>query len=396
MRLSAQDALQHWSNQGLLSGEQVAALSASLEGFEKPADTARTVRVFGIIGAVLTGLGAILFVASNWQGMSPLERTLVLLAGYGLSVAAAVVTEKRGLPLVTEAVWLLSTLVLGANIFLIAQSYNLSLTLWQGTLAWTIGALAMGYARDSMPQAAVAVPLGILTIGWAGGGTGWFFDDQMEFLFADSGLRPVLPLLGLGLVALSTLLPLRDDLRFARTPCFRWGTFILALTLIITTAHVDLAEGFFQADFTVRQLAVAAAAAVLVVAAALFGKVESNASRPAMGVMLAALAALLIPVQGSVWIGYEVGGVHLLFGAYVIAVFAAALFTIWLGIRARNARLVNVGMVSTTLIIVIQYFGWSFELLDRSLAFIVGGGVLMALSIFVERTRRSLLAQIAA
>lgn len=393
MRRSVTEALSYWRREGLLTEAQVAALSASLEHLERRGDSARAARIFGIIGAVLSGLGAVLWVASNWHGMSPMQRVLVLLAGYGATVATAALVERRGLPLLSEAVWLLSTLLLGANIFLIAQSYNLSLTLWQGTLAWMIGALAMGYARQSAAQAAVAVPLLVLTLGWAGGGSGWFFDDQIEFLFADGGLRPVLPLLGLALVALSTLLPLRRDLAFARAPFLRWGLFLLAATLILTTAHVELAAAFYDAEWSLRQGLVAAAAAVLVLAAALAGEVESRFSRPVLVGLLAFLAVPLVPVGGQGgWLALEPGGVHVYFGLYVIAVFALAVGTIQLGVQARNARLVNVGMLSTMLIIIIQYFGWSFELFDRSLAFILGGLVLMALSVFVERSRRRLLA----
>ena len=396
MRRSVRNALEHWRREGLLTDEQVGILGASAEKAQKTQDSARAVRIFGFIGAVLTGLGAILFVASNWAAMSPLQRTLMLLAGYGLTVGAAALSEKRALPLVAEAMWLLSTLVLGANIFLMAQTYNLTLTLWQGTFAWMIGALAMGYARQSTAQAAVAVPLGMLTIGWAGGGSGWFFNDQMEFLFADGGLRPVLPLVGLALVALSTLLALRDDLSFARAPCFRWGTFLVAATLIITTAEVNLAAAFYDADFSTKQVLLIAVSIVLVVAAAVAGRVESTMSRPAMLVLLVMLLAMMIPSGDITWVGMDINGVHLLFGLYVLAVFALALFTIWLGMQARNTRLVNIGMVSTTLIIIIQYFGWSFDLLDRSLAFILGGVVLIALSTFVEKKRRQIMERIAA
>lgn len=396
MRRSVKNALEHWRGEGLLTDEQVGILSASAEKAQKPQDSARAVMIFGFIGAVLTGLGVILFVASNWAAMSPLQRTLMLLAGYGLTVGAAALSERRALPLVAEALWLLSTLVLGANIFLMAQTYNLTLTLWQGTFAWMIGALAMGYARQSTAQAAVALPLGILTIGWAGGGSGWFFNDQMEFLFADGGLRPVLPLVGLALVALSTLLALRDDLSFARAPCFRWGTFLVAATLIITTTHSRLASAFYNADFSTKQVLLIVASIVLVAAAAVAGRVESTMSRPAMLALLVMLLAMMIPAGDITWVGMEFNGVHLLFGLYVLAVFAMALFTIWLGMQARNTRLVNIGMVSTTLIIIIQYFGWSFDLLDGSVAFILGGIVLIALSIFVEKKRRQIMERIAA
>jgi len=46
-------------------------------------------------------------------------------------------------------------------------------------------------------------------------------------------------------------------------------------------------------------------------------------------------------------------------------------------------------------LIIIQYFARSFELLDRSIAFILGGIVLIALSVFVEKQRRRIMAQIA-
>jgi len=395
MRRSVHNALQHWLGEGLLTVEKVQELGESLEKADKTQDSDRLVMIFGTVGAVLTGLGVILFVASNWATMSPGGRTVALLAVYGAVVAGAVLAERRGLPMVAHSVWLLSTLVLGANIFLMAQIYNLSLTMWQGTLAWLIGALAIGYARQSAAQAAVAVPLAILTIGWAGGGSGFFFDDQVEFLFADDGLRPVLGLVGLALIGLSTLVAKRDDLSFAQLPCFRWGTFIVAAVLVLATVHVELASAMFNADFSSKQLLLIVAAIALVAGSAALGKVESIASGAAMIAVLALLLAVMIPYQDTTWLGFEAGGVHVLFGLYVVLVLGMALFTIWLGINARNTRLVNVGMVSTTLLIIIQYFGWSFQLLDRSVAFIVGGIVLIALSVFVEKQRRRIMAQIA-
>jgi len=395
MRRSVHNALQHWLGEGLLTAEKVRELGESLEKVDKTQDSGRLAMIFGTVGAVLTGLGVILFVASNWATMSPGVRTAVLLTVYGGVVAGAVFAERRGLPLVADAVWLLSTLVLGANIFLMAQTYNLSLTMWQGTLAWMIGALAMGYARQSAAQAAVAVPLAILTLGWAGGGSGWFFDDQFEFLFADDGLRPVLGLVGLALIGLSTLVAKRDDLSFAQLPCFRWGTFIVAAVLVLTTVHVELASAMFNADFSTKQLGIIVAVVALVAAAAMSGKLESGASRPAMIGVLGLLLVVMIPYQDTTWLGFEAGNTHVLFGLYVLLVLGMALFSIWLGINARNARLVNIGMVSTTLLIIIQYFGWSFELLDRSIAFILGGIVLITLSVFVEKQRRRIMAQIA-
>jgi len=84
MRRSVRNALEHWRGEGLLTEEQIAVLAASAESAQRRQDSARAVMVFGVIGAVLTGLGAILFVACNWAFISPLQRTLMLLAGYGI------------------------------------------------------------------------------------------------------------------------------------------------------------------------------------------------------------------------------------------------------------------------------------------------------------------------
>ena len=396
MRRSVKKALEFWRGEGLLTADKVDELSARLADHEKGEDSGRAATIFGVIGAVLTGLGVILFVASNWAGMSPFARALVLIGGYGFVVLCAATAERKTLPMVADAVWLLATFVLGANIFLFGQIYNLSLTWQQGTLAWMIGALAMGYARNSAAQAALAVPLGLLTLGWWGGGSGWFFDDQMEFLWADGGLRPVLPLLGLALVAISTLVARREDLSFVRLPAFRWGTFLIAATLVITTIQGELAAAFFKADFGPKQLFVLVATTVLVAAAYFIGEFDSPRSRPTMAAILGGLVVMIIPVGGEPWLALQFDGVHLLFGLYVLVVFALALLTIWLGITASNARLVNVGMASTVLLIVIQYFGWSVTLMDRSVAFIVGGMVLIGLSTFVEKKRRQIMAQIVA
>jgi uncharacterized membrane protein len=396
MRRSVKQALDFWLEEGLVTAEQVTALGASLEARDREHDSGRTVAIFGAIGAVLTGLGVILFVASNWTGLGPTARLLVLLSCYGVVVAGAALAGRRGLAKVAESLWLLATLVLGANIFLLAQTYNLTLTLWQGTFAWMLGALALGWARRSPAQAAVAVPLGILTLGWYGGGSMWFADDQFEFLFAGDGLRPVLAILGLGLVALSTLLARRDDLNFARPACFRWGMFLVAAILVLSTAHVELAAALYTAGFTGKQIVLILASAALVAAALFGGEFDTRWSKPALVATLGLLLAMLVPVDGESWIGLETAGVHLAFALYLIGVFALALATIWLGLQARNRRLVNAGMTSTALLILIQYFSWSFVLLDRSLAFIVGGIVLIALAVGVEKKRRQIVAQIAA
>lgn len=395
-RWPAHKALDHWRATGLLTAEQVAALRADLEAQERRHSSGRAVTIFATIGAVLVGLGVILFVASNWARMGPVERVMVLSAGYAATVIAAMWAEKRGLPKASNAVWVAVTLLLGANITLISQIFNHSLTYWQGPFLWMVGALAMGYARQSPAQGAIAVPLGLLALGWAGGGSGWFMDDQMQFLISPGGLRPLLPLLGLGLIAVALLLRRGEAWSFAEAACLKWGALLIALPLIVSTVHVESVEWVFGIEFSTKQILILCAIALLVAAAAVFGRARAELVRPVLIGLAVLFGLLIVPVDGKPWLQTTVNGSHWPYGVYVIGVFALALLAIGLGLRAQNPGLINTGIYSVAVLIVIQYFSWSSLLLDRSLVFIVGGVLLIGMAIMLEKQRRALVSRIAA
>jgi len=386
MRWTTERQLKRWQQEGLLTEEKVAELRESLVRGE----SAGGIRIFAVIGAVLVGLGVILFVSSNWAGMGPASRISVLLAGFAVVVVGAVAAGRRDQPRVAEALWLLATLVFGANIFLIAQIFHQTLTSWQGTLRWMLGALVLGWALKSRLQAAVAIPLGLLTLGWMGNSS-WLFDQQMEFLFSAGGLRPILPLIGVGLISLSLLSARSKNWAFVQDSCFRWGLLLIAVPVVISTAGDSVAEWFYGIDGTVKQFTILAAVALLLAAALVYGEFRSRISRPVLGATAAFLALMLVPVAGKPWVAAEIGGLHLPFAGYVLVVFALALVTIWTGVRASNRRLLNVGMFSSAVLIFIQYYSWSFAMLDRSLAFILGGLVLLGLTVVLEKKRRALL-----
>jgi len=386
MRWTTERQLKRWQEEGLLTEEKVAELRESLVRGE----SAGGIRIFAVIGAVLVGLGVILFVSSNWAGTGPASRITVLLAGFAVVVVGAVAAGRRDQQRVAEAMWLLATLVFGANIFLIAQIFNQTLTYWQGTFRWMLGALVLGWALKSRFQAAVAIPLGLLTLGWVGSSS-WLFDQQMEFLFSAGGLRPILPLIGVGLISLSLLSARSKNWAFVQDSCFRWGLLLIAVPVVISTAGDSVAEWFYGIDGTVKQITILAAVALLLAAALVYGEFRSRISRPVLGATAAFLALMLVPVAGKPWVAAEIGDLHLPFAAYVLVVFALALVTIWTGVRASNRRLLNVGMFSSAVLIFIQYYSWSFAMLDRSLAFILGGLVLLGLTVVLEKKRRALL-----
>lgn len=387
MRWTTDIALKRWQENGLLTEEKVAELRASLA----PGTSARGIRIFAALGAVLAGLGAILFVSSNWAWMGPTYRITVLLAAYAAVVAGAWAAARRHQPRVAEALWLLATLILGANIFLVAQIFNFTLTYWQGTLRWMLGALVLGWALRSRFQAAVAIPLGLLTLGWLDSGGGWLAMGQMEFLFSEASLRPILPPIGIGLVSVSLLAARSRSWEFLRGSCFGWGLVLIVVPAVFSTAGDGAAQWLFGIAGRATQLIILSVATLLLSAALAFGRFQWPASRLVLGATAGLFALMLLPLADKHWIGVEIAGLHVPFAGYVVAVFALALLTIWTGVKSGRAVLVNAGMVTSALLIFTQYLSWSFALLDRSLVFVVGGLLLLGLAVVLERKRRALL-----
>lgn len=392
--ISVEEALRVWQERNLLSSEQIARLRNALqEGSGAPHRSPKAIIIFGTLGAVLIGLGIILFVASNWEDMRPFMRIATVFLGYAIIVGAAFTVERKGYTMTAESLWFLASLSLGAAIFLIGQVFNYSLTYWQAPLLWMIGALAMGYARQKGAHGVIAVPLGILAIGWFGTEAGSGVFEQFSFMWSDDGLRPLFPLLGVGLVSLSLLLRRVKDWQFIELSCMSWGLLFASVPLIVTTAEQSIMQDFFTAKFTAVQLSVMVVSAALVLAVVAFGHVRAPQTKGALLGMVVFLFSLLLQRGSTSLLGSLTAGSMLGFILYIVVIALIALGAIWLGMVTANPKLVNYGIVSASIIIFIQYVSWSFSLLNRSLAFIGGGILLVALSIFIEKKRRDILAR---
>jgi hypothetical protein len=282
--------------------------------------------------------------------------------------------------------------VLGADIFFIGQLFNFTLTFWQGPFLWLVGALAMGLARGKAAYSWLAVPLGLLALGWLGGGSGWFTDDQFEFLASDRGLLPLLPSMGVALLCVAALARGTEHLAFLRSACAVWGLGLISIPLIVGTADDAAIKEIFDMAFTSKQIAILLASGLTVLLFAFRGR-TSKPSVVAAGLLLLIFVALVVPRGGESAIGTLIAGRGVAFLVYILLVFAIAMCAIWIGLSERSTSLINAGLLSAAIIIFIQYFSWSFELLDRSIAFIIGGLVLLGVGYGFERTRRHLLAR---
>jgi len=398
--MDATEALAVWVAEGQIDSDLAERLRTSLAAHDEPQRTNKIIWVLVSIGAVLTGAGLLLFIASQWDQSSPLRRLALLFTIYLLVVGAAALADRQQLGVTAKGLWFLSSIAVGVNIFLVAQIYNLPLNYWQGTLLWLIATMAMGWASPSSAQGWLAVPLGLLTLGWISTPTSQFF-EQGEFLFAPGGLRPLVPLVGLGLVATAMVV---DATLFdwLKQPAAAFGAVLVAVPIVVSTFHPMAFAWIFQVDVRPFHLVVGLGAVALIVVAWLQDRSSpfGLAGAAVTGLLMALLPQVsdddgLLDGDSLPWLAESFDNSELLFGLYTAVIFGLAVATIMAGQYYAKPVLVNIGYAVVSVILFALYVGRIAGELPTSLAVIGGGLALISGAIFLERRRRGAISTMA-
>lgn len=149
---------------GVLNDEQSRSLQQHYAQ-ESAQQDSKSLIIFGVLGAVLIGIGIILVLAYNWQDLSRLLRTgisLGLLLGAQATVAWALLKSERSVAW-HEGSAIFLTLSIGACMALIGQTYHIPGNTPQFLLTWMLLALPIVYlARAHLP----AILYGVGLIVW--------------------------------------------------------------------------------------------------------------------------------------------------------------------------------------------------------------------------------------
>ena len=99
------------------------------------------------IGAMIFGLGIILFFAYNWSEMSKFTKLALVFGALGLAHFAGILLRfsKSGRYASIEGLHVLGTMLFGAAIFLIAQIYHIDEHYPTAFLVWGLAAMALGW-----------------------------------------------------------------------------------------------------------------------------------------------------------------------------------------------------------------------------------------------------------
>jgi uncharacterized membrane protein len=404
-----EEALAYWQQKKLITAKKAEELRADMPQSSHTSSD-RAIGIFSAVGAILVGLGVILFVGSNWHSLSPLVKITILLLGMiGTGVSGYYLAYERGAYQKTGlGLLFVNILIYGASIFLVAQIYHLPINFSLGAFLWFIGALFFAYLLHSRLHTWLSIPLFLLFVGWTYSTTS-HTANEIDFLGDPKhSILTLLPAISVGLFSLSILHRKYKDTQFAVPTLFNWAVFLAIFVLVITTADKSLFFNFMHLPLNGFVMATIVISFLLFVLAFFTGKFETSQGKWSLLAFVLYLAFLSLLAQLPLWIGFSMdvvqGNVYLensllilsgLFVVHVILVLVFLLSIIWYGTLLKLPSVINLGMMGLACTIILQYFSWAFTQLDRSVAFIIGGIFILVLSAALERQRRHILSSIA-
>ena len=378
--------------------------------------------IFSAIGAVLVGLGVILFFAYNWQALPKAAKLALVLGGLLAAHSGALAVARRpdaGRGLV-EGLHVLGTMLFGAGIWLVAQIYHIDEHYPNAFLVWSIAALVMAWAMPSIVQALLAlflvtfwagvelfdfrapvhgapllVVLGVLPLAW------WRRSPALLFCtlavlftvtaFAAGAIHakavmPLLFLMAAAALAAGTAAP-GTAFPAAAGPLRTVGLLVL-LGCSYLLSFKDLAGMLRKVDFAKPGIVIYFAAAGLALAGAAALLARGSSQLDAYRRWQLALAALGVAVVLAAMFAFDRGGGWLTLIAFNVIVLGYAVLLILEGSAQLRPKLVGAGCLLFAMIAIGRYADLFTSLLVRAAVFVALGVTLFLVGNFYARSRR--------
>lgn len=382
--------IEQWLREGTITKEQAEKMLRDTSQYKKEQSSNKLIIALSTIGAILLGIGVILFIASNWQQMPNIVKVLILLGSTASSYYGGYVLryQRQTLVKVGASLIFLGALLFGATIFLIAQMYHINSNSHSLILIWLIGIVPLVYALKTEPIAGLASLLFFIWIGL-------FVFRNMSFESASRDFfgLPVLYLIsGILLFGIGGLHYLLDELKSIARIYRIAGIKISMLALFLLTfrffsgyyGEFNIREGLeFSSQFTTGFVFFSILAIVFMTINLFFNSTKSHTPilEGSIGLGLSALALIFFfyPATTNIYV--------VLFNLILIGLILTILF---IGYNREDMKLVNIGMAYLWILVVVRYCDFFWRLLPRSIFFMVGGFILVLGSVALERKRRQL------
>jgi uncharacterized membrane protein len=408
--------LDEWIKKGLVPEESREEILASV-GVGRSGS--RLEVILAVFGVILLGLGVLQFVGTNWAAMTKLARMVLLFGTMWAAYGLAIWFTLRDRALIGQAFVLLGALLFGANIWFVAQTYNINADFPAGILLWGAGALAAaflvpsraalafalvigGYWTSEMTGAQQPIHLGFLLYWALCAGLAWYLNWRpgihlsalaliFWFVINYNGIQDMLGWSDAELLTLYILLPLA-----IWSACQIFEASPNALTM--TIGHY--AFFFFLGAFSLLHLPDTGERGPLPSWMG-FAAVMSAISLAAVFASLQRKGSTIVDVAGTLFACVVTFSYVLLVGpnddsfdvAYLVCTLVVIIWSISRGARMDDRFVINLSTVAFGLWVLYVYFELFSSLMDQAVFFTVGGVLLITLALGLENLRRALVAR---
>lgn len=397
-RNSLSNEIKSWVDLNIISPAQakkIGALYSSKKGRENESAGFNIVPYISVFGALMIGAGIILFFALNWASIPKAVKVASLLGflvafyhlGYTLRFT------KGNFPKVGGALIFLGAVLFGANIALIGQIFNISSHWPNMFLFWALASLLMAYLVGYLPT----LFLGLITFLVYVGTESFFWFEKIPYHYNTSrAFFLIFMSMGVLYYTIGSLHQKIEKIHDLRYPYHLIGAFLVLGTCYLLSfkwfsedyyGRYNGSEGIslvFSSQFWVIYLLVSAIA--LTALALRFMKKDGSTLEFyeifLLGILLVFSPIVVLLAKVNFWF------VPVLFN---IILFSLIVASVYVGSAKREKTLVNLGVFAFGISITSRYFEYLWDVLNGYLFFIIGGALLIGLSIFLERNRRKII-----
>jgi uncharacterized membrane protein len=351
----------------------------------------KLVVIIATLGAILTGVGIILFVSANWQEIPRIGKLVLLIAlvlvtyfiGYWLKY-------ERDFPRIGGALIFVGTMVFGAAIFLVGQQYDMPVDDPRLLTWWFLGVIPLAYFTRSKAVLTLAILAALGGLGYKA--ANWLEDVR----YGQYAVFAFYLVLGLALYGIGSVHNWFERLRLYTS---RYQIF--GLILVFGVLYVLSFKGFYwdraMDKFDASQLptqfivtfSIAAAIAVLSTLYSLFRYIKNKQLSGAYYCDLLAAIALTAVGYLALYLPFSSPTTYAVI--FNVVMFALVFGLLFIGYFREVQYLVNLALVFFGLGVIGRYFDLTWELLPRSVFFVVGGLLLLVGGWLLERLRRKTL-----
>jgi uncharacterized membrane protein len=371
-----QGALERWTSAGLVDATLADRIRAWEEEHGGERGRSRLAILAFAFGGILLVTGVLLFVAANWDRLSPGGRfalALALIAVFHLGGAWA----SRSSAALAATLHAVGTGALGAGIYLSGQIFHMAEHWPDALMLWSLGAALAFWLLRQWPQ---LLWLAVLAPAWLWGE--WV--EAQPPMAAWRGMSQAT--LGIFLLACAYLMASSPE---ARDP---WRC---ALTWLGAIAVVPAAAAMAWSDVGFREAQEASAVKLgtlaLAMAWSLAIVLPAGVAWVLRGREAVFLAVALAWGLAMLWVNPRPDSGELLM--WLLYAAGAVLLVVW-GIRDRQRLAVNIGVLAFAMSVFGFYFSSLYDKLGRAFGLIGVGIVFIGGGWLLERTRRRLLGRI--